>query len=1061
MRQSPMRSLVIIGVLCSLSQYACKNRSTNRRQASALSQSSEDINPQEAKHTQPIVHKTAALQEVGPLQPGIGFPSWYKDNSGLMLEPCFAPDPLCLPADGFDPGQPLIFPTNFPGEFFWHTATATLPTTGGGQITWLAAVEGAFANEVPIEGERVVFGRIRIRGSNLEPGSYRVTHPYGIDMFEVLDAGPKSINFTEDIAAVAENFTAVYNSRVGPFLRWDSNIAPAAPAGYLGDPGVNHEVTGSPYGTNFVRVERMRLDRAPIEIGFIRQFSISGKLHVFKVFADKPEGTYNPAPTITLGASRSGATIRYSLDGSDPANGLLYTQPFSLPPGTSTLRVVATHPESGTSQVRQFTYTVDPLSLAVGLAESSDLEGVYNRTISVALQSYGGAEGIKYTLDSTDPRTSATALDYSAPLALSVNGSYELAAVAVKNGSYSPLRRFRFTVKKRHTQLGPVNVAHGFPYWYEDLNSRLRLVPCFDPDEQRCLPLEGVDPTRPVSFPANFPGEFFYWTGESTGLFENGGRALLVLAVEGAFMNENVIPGDQAVFGRIRIRLDTPEGGLHRVTHPFGVEHFNLQAGGRRSVNFTQDIELAAGGFHFIETGRVQMLTPGGPSGGFIANPTVPVKLTGGPNGTDYFRVERFNGTTWDALLDTDEFFVTGQKATDEVLVDIAPGTSVVRQWPTIRMSASEMDAKIWYTLDGSDPKSTNLTKLYTEPFVPTSQASSLTIHAFAESNNKKSAIALTQLTLDTEPPSLTVAPAGGLITGPIEITFSKNDPTAVTYYTLDGTDPRESLSRNLAGDRLVIDPLPSVELRAVAQDAAGNFSAIIQETYTVGTPQGPVGGPVVSALGYSLVRDGTSLGMLVNWDAQLTSGTIVKYSLEVSTNGGPWTPLPISTLTAKSHVVPVVIPVATGSLKFRVQAQSSHGLSSSWHESPLLVLDYTTETLLTTVRYNGLWNQIGFEGAVNGSLRVTSTANDSVRFDFSGIAMAVISAQRSTGGTIAARFDGQTLSDEVLTANLPVTQVPIFIQNGLAVGPHRIELSNTTTGREFLFDGILTVTAQ
>lgn len=1061
MYRSAMKPLIIFSVLSIFSQNACKNRSANRRQAAPLSQSSEDIKPKEAIHTQPIVHKTAALQEVGPLQPGIGFPSWYKDSSGLMLEPCFAPDPLCLPADGFDPAQPLIFPSNFPGEFFWHTATATLATTGGGQVTWLAAIEGAFANEVPIEGERVVFGRIRIRGSNLEPGTYRVTHPYGVDMFEVLDAGPKSINFTEDIAAVAENFTAVYSSRVGPFLRWDSNIAPSAPAGYVGDPGVNHEVTGSPYGTNFVRVERMRLDRAPVEIGSISQFNISGKMHVFKVFADKPEGIYNPAPSITLGASRNGATIRYSLDGSDPASGLIYTQPIVLPAGTSTLRVVATHPESGTSAVRQFTYTVDPLSLAVGLAENSDLEGVYNRNVSVVLKSYGGADSIKYTLDGTDPRTSATAFSYASPIAFTLNGSQEITAVAVKNGAYSPLRRFRFTLKKRHTQLGPLNVAHGFPYWYQNLNSGLRLVPCFDPDEQRCLPLEGVDPARPISFPANFPGEFFYWTGEATGQFQNGGRALLVLAVEGAFINENVVAGDQAVFGRIRIRLDTPEGGLHRVTHPFGVEYFNLQAGGRRSVNFTQDIELAAGGFHFIETGRVQMLAPVGPLGGFIADPNVPVELTGGPNGTDYFRVERFNGVAWDVLLDTDEFFVTGQKATDGVLVDIAPGTSVVRQWPTIRMSASETDAKIWYTLDGSDPKATNSRKLYGEPFVPTSNASALTIRAFAEANNKTSDVALTQLTLDTVAPSLTVAPTGGLISGPIEISFAKNDPTAVIYYTLDGTDPRESLSRNLAGEKLFIDPLPSVELRAVAQDEAGNFSAVVQETYTVGSPQGPVGGPVVSALGYSLVRNGASLGMLVNWDAQITSGTIVKYLLEMSTNGGPWTSVPTSALTAKSHVVPVTIPFSTGSLKFRVQAHSSQGLYSGWNESPLLVLDYTTETLLTSIRYNGQWTQIAFEGAINGSLRVTSTANDSVRFDFSGIAMAIISARRSSGGTIAARFDGQALANEVLTATPPVTQVPIFIQNGLAVGPHRIELSNTTAGREFLFDGILTVTAQ
>ena len=40
-----------------------------------------------------------------------------------------------------------------------------------------------------------------------------------------------------------------------PFLKWDPTVAPAAPAGHLGDPTVDHQVTGSPYGTNVFRIE--------------------------------------------------------------------------------------------------------------------------------------------------------------------------------------------------------------------------------------------------------------------------------------------------------------------------------------------------------------------------------------------------------------------------------------------------------------------------------------------------------------------------------------------------------------------------------------------------------------------------------------------------------------------------------------------------------------------------------------------------------------------------------------------------------------------------------------
>ena len=43
------------------------------------------------------------------------------------------------------------------------------------------------------------------------------------------------------------------------FLKWDPAVAPAAPVGFIGDPNVDHPVVGSPFNTNFVRVEGLGL----------------------------------------------------------------------------------------------------------------------------------------------------------------------------------------------------------------------------------------------------------------------------------------------------------------------------------------------------------------------------------------------------------------------------------------------------------------------------------------------------------------------------------------------------------------------------------------------------------------------------------------------------------------------------------------------------------------------------------------------------------------------------------------------------------------------------------
>src|SRR5262245_55137929 len=99
--------------------------------------------------------------------------------------------------------------------------------------------------------------------------------------------------------------------------------------------------------------------------------------------------------------------------------------------------------------------------------------------------------------------------------------------------------------------MGPVNPVNGSPAHYVDCIG-LALHPCLDfvCDPALALP----NPNLPVSFPTNFPGEFFYFRGISdvtSGLIK--GR--LIVALEGSFLNGAVVPGDQIVFSRVRVRV--------------------------------------------------------------------------------------------------------------------------------------------------------------------------------------------------------------------------------------------------------------------------------------------------------------------------------------------------------------------------------------------------------------------------------------------------------------------------------------------------------------------------
>jgi hypothetical protein len=172
-----------------------------------------------------------------------------------------------------NPDAPVSYPDNFPGEFSYQLAGAQL-TVGGADVEIGMDLEGAWANEEVKEGDQIVFGRVRIRAKDIADGRYRVTHPYGQDQFV---ADGEGINFTQDIG-VNGGFGQALTSRVGPFLQWDPAVAPAAPAGYVGDPGIDHKVIGSPYGTNYVAVEQFdEATQSWSEVGRTDVFSIQGR----------------------------------------------------------------------------------------------------------------------------------------------------------------------------------------------------------------------------------------------------------------------------------------------------------------------------------------------------------------------------------------------------------------------------------------------------------------------------------------------------------------------------------------------------------------------------------------------------------------------------------------------------------------------------------------------------------------------------------------------------------------------------------------------------------------
>src|SRR5690606_20628447 len=95
-----------------------------------------------------------------------------------------------------------------------------------GLEVYTAAIEAAFAQEIPIQGQQQSFARIRIRATIPTPGTYTITHPYGVEVFNVTATdiadrgGRRAINMTRDLGIGGPvDFTGALNGDVGPFLK--------------------------------------------------------------------------------------------------------------------------------------------------------------------------------------------------------------------------------------------------------------------------------------------------------------------------------------------------------------------------------------------------------------------------------------------------------------------------------------------------------------------------------------------------------------------------------------------------------------------------------------------------------------------------------------------------------------------------------------------------------------------------------------------------------------------------------------------------------------------------
>ena len=286
------------------------------------------------------------------------------------------------------------------------------------------------------------------------------------------DGGSQSHSITvpSSVTTYTATFTTQYllTTQASPVA--DGTISPASEWVNSGTPvqisataNSGYQFTGFTGGlTGTLAPQTLPAMTGPVTV--TANFSVSSSGQAATPTFSPVSGTYSSAQTLTLGTTASGASIRYTTDGSAPTEtaGTLYTGAVTVN-STTTIRAIAYEAGMNDSSIGSATYTI---LQTVAAPAFNPVAGTYTTAQSVTLATTTAGAAIRYTTDGSAPSETSGTL-YNGPIPIKATTTLKAIAYAtgmadslIASGTYTitPLGPSWYNVA--WTSRKPVTVDH-------------------------------------------------------------------------------------------------------------------------------------------------------------------------------------------------------------------------------------------------------------------------------------------------------------------------------------------------------------------------------------------------------------------------------------------------------------------------------------------------------------------------------------------------------------------------------------------------------------------------